>query len=192
MFFLNSFLLGIGLAMDAFSVSLANGLTEPKMSRKKMCIVAGDYGFFQALMPMIGWSCVHAALEHFRTIEKWIPWIAMLLLFYIGGSMIIEGIGERQDSTEQKELGALVLLMQGIATSIDALSVGFTIASYGFWMALTCSFIIAVTTFCISLIGLYMGKRFGIRFSKYATVLGGSILMIIGVEILVKSLIHMG
>ena len=138
LFFVNSVLLGVGLTMDAFSVSLANGLNEPKMRKKKMCGVAGVYAFFQALMPMTGWICVHTIVQYFRAFEKFIPWIALILLLYIGGKMLWDGF--RNDEEEEKPgVGAWALFVQGVATSIDALSVGFTIAEYDFFMALVCS-----------------------------------------------------
>ena len=149
LFFFNSILLGVGLAMDAFSVSLANGLNEPHMRAKKMCIIAGTFGFFQAFMPMAGWFCVHTIVEYFKAFEKFIPWIALFLLLYIGGKMVWEGLYGEEEAEEVVRLGAAGLLMQGIATSIDALSVGFTIADYGFVMAFVCSLIVAATTFCI-------------------------------------------
>lgn len=146
LFFVNSVLLGVGLTMDAFSVSLANGLNEPKMRKKKMCGVAGVYAFFQALMPMTGWICVHTIVQYFRTFEKFIPWIALILLLYIGGKMLWDGF--RNDEEEEKPgVGAWALFVQGVATSIDALSVGFTIAEYDFFMALVCSLVIATVTF---------------------------------------------
>ena len=101
LFFFNSALLGVGLAMDAFSVSLANGLNEPGMRRRKICIIAGTFAFFQALMPMIGWVCVHTIVQYFRSFEKWIPWIALILLLFIGGKMLIEGI-RHKDGDEEK------------------------------------------------------------------------------------------
>lgn len=181
-FFFNSILLGVGLAMDAFSVSLANGLHEPKMKKNKMCGIAGVFGFFQALMPMIGWICVHTVVQYFQMFEKFIPWIALFLLIYIGGSMLIEGIkGEEEE--EHHGVGVKALLVQGIATSIDALSVGFTIADYGFVMALVCSLIIAVVTFFICVGGLTIGKKFGTKLSNKASILGGVILIFIGIEI---------
>ena len=91
LFFLNSALLGVGLAMDAFSVSMANGLHDPGMSRKRMCIIAGTFGVFQAVMPMTGWVCVHTIVEMFSSFETFIPWIALALLGYIGGKMLIDG-----------------------------------------------------------------------------------------------------
>lgn len=185
-FVFNSILLGVGLAMDAFSVSLANGLNEPAMHKKKMCVIAGTFGFFQALMPMIGWVCVHTIIEYFKMFEKFIPWIALILLLFIGGKMVKEGIQDGAEEVEKAKVGALALLIQGIATSIDALSVGFTIAEYDFIMALTCSLIIAAVTFVISFTGLILGKKCGTKFSNKATILGGSILIAIGIEIFVS------
>ena len=167
LFFVNSMLLGVGLTMDAFSVSLANGLNEPKMRKKKMCGVAGVYAFFQALMPMTGWICVHTIVQYFRTFEKFIPWIALILLLYIGGKMLWDGF--RNDEEEEKPgVGAWALFVQGVATSIDALSVGFTIAEYDFFMALVCSLVIATVTFFFCISGLAIGKRFGTRFAGNA------------------------
>ena len=131
-FFLNSALLGVGLAMDAFSVSMANGLHDPRMSRGTMCRIAGTFALFQAVMPMTGWVCVHTIVELFSSFEKFIPWIALALLGYIGGKMLVDGI-KGEEAEEAAELSAGALLMQGVATSIDALSVGFTIAEYG-WL----------------------------------------------------------
>lgn len=188
LFFFNSILLGVGLAMDSFSVSLANGLNEPKMRKKKMLGISGTFGFFQGLMPMIGWVCVHTIIQYFKVFEKFIPWIALLLLLFIGGKMLIEGILNKEDDEKITRLGIGALLVQGIATSIDALSVGFTIAEYGILMALTASFIIAVVTFAISFAGLEIGKKFGVKFANKATILGGLILIGIGIEIFVTGI----
>lgn len=183
LFFFNSILIGAGLAMDAFSVSLANGLSEPEMKRKKMCGVAGVFAFFQALMPMIGWVCVHTLVQYFKAFEKFIPWIALILLLYIGGKMLAEGLRRKNSEPEKIPLGLTALLVQGVATSIDALSVGFAIADYSFAMALVCSLIIAATTFFICMAGLIIGRKFGTIFSDKAAILGGVILIVIGVEI---------
>ena len=185
LFFCNSVLLGIGLAMDAFSVSLANGLNEPAMKKKKMCGVAGVFALFQAMMPMIGWICVHTILQYFKAFEKLIPWIALILLLFIGGKMLIEGIKNEDDEIEKTEVGIGVLLIQGVATSIDALSVGFTIAEYGLFMALVCALIIAFVTFIICILGLAIGKKFGTKFANKASIFGGIILIIIGFEIFI-------
>lgn len=261
MFFLNSLLLGVGLSMDAFSVSLANGLNEPKMRKAKPFAIAGTFAFFQALMPMLGWLCVHTIVEKFTVFEKFIPYIALALLGFIGAKMIIECVKERknqkktaektQNSTEnmqnltentqaeasdmlnateialdeaesvensvgneqnscenalkttetaavldvtsgseqskKKKLSVIALLVQGIATSIDALSVGFTIAEYKVFSALVCAAIIATVTFAISLCGVFLGRKFGVKFSGKAEIVGGIILIGIGLEIFIKS-----
>lgn len=186
-FFLNSVLLGVGLAMDAFSVSLANGLNEPKMRLPRMCGIAGVFAVYQAVMPMTGWVCVHTIVEHFRAFEKFIPWIALLLLGHIGGKMLIEGIKGGEESGDAKKLTFGVLMVQGIATSIDALSVGFTIADYGFWMAVVAALIIAAVTFIICMAGLVIGKKFGTKLSGKASIIGGGILILIGLEIFITS-----
>lgn len=190
MFFLNSILLGVGLAMDAFSVSMANGLKEPEMKFGRMSFIAGVYAFFQFAMPMIGWICVHNIVVYFQAFEKFIPWIALILLFYIGGKMLIEGIkGEdEEEGDSDKKLGFGVLMIQGIATSIDALSVGFTIADYGTLMAFVASVIIAVVTFAICMAGLVIGKTAGNKLGNKAAILGGVILIGIGIEIFVKGI----
>lgn len=185
MFFFNSVLLGVGLAMDAFSVSLANGLNEPNMKKNRMCSIAGVFAFFQALMPMIGWICVHTIVCYFEAFEKCVPWIALILLVFIGGKMLIEGVKNKDGEVEKPEVGLAALFVQGVATSIDALSVGFTISEYGFVMALVCSLIIAIVTFIICFVGLAIGKNFGTKLSNKATILGGAILIVIGIEIFI-------
>lgn len=201
MFLFNSVLLGVGLAMDAFSVSMADGLNEPGMKKRKMCEIAGIFAIFQALMPMTGWFFVHTASRYFKMFENLIPWIALLLLGFIGGKMLWEGSSSKKEhlaaksdskrktesvsSEEHYKAGFFTLFIQGIATSIDALSVGFTIAGYNLIMALTASAIIAAVTFIICMCGLAIGKKFGTRLSDKAQVLGGSILIVIGIEIFV-------
>lgn len=182
-FFFNSIFLGVGLAMDAFSVSLANGLNEPGMSRRRMSAIAGTFAFFQALMPMAGWICVHTIVQYFESFQQYIPWIALVLLLFIGGKMLIEGIKNNDEENSASSVGFAALMLQGVATSIDALSVGFTISDYGFFMALVCSLIIAVVTFVICMAGLAIGKRFGTKLSNKAAILGGIVLIAIGIEI---------
>lgn len=185
-FFTNSLLLGVGLAMDAFSVSMANGLRQPEMSRKRMAGIAGIFAGFQAAMPLAGWVCVHTVLEAFQAFEGVIPWIALVLLGYIGGKMLWEGLrgGEETGAaTSAVNLGAV--MMQGVATSIDALSVGFTIAEYGLAMALVCAALIAAVTFVLCYAGIGIGKKFGTKLAGKASVLGGVILIAIGLEIFV-------
>ena len=206
LFIFNSILLGVGLAMDAFSISIANGLLEPNMKRRRMYCIAGVYAGFQFLMPMIGWICVHTIAERFTAFQALVPWIALALLSWIGGKMLVEGLksptspapddaltGASSDNINSEKaekpsaaafrLSAQTLLLQGIATSIDALSVGFTIESYNLPSAFVCSLIIAVVTFVICMAGLLFGRRFGEKFADKAQVLGGIILIAIGLEI---------
>lgn len=181
-------LLGIGLAADAFSVSLANGLNDTKMKKGKMCLIAGVFGGFQAAMPLLGWVCVHTVVQYFSFFEKFIPWIALGLLGYIGGKMLIEGIKGGEEEEEVKSLSMGVLLVQGIATSIDALSVGFTISDYDFMKALLTAIIIAVLTFAICIAGLLIGRKFGTKLAGKAGILGGVILIGIGLEIFLSGM----
>ena len=187
LFFTNSVLLGVGLAMDAFSVSIANCLANPRMNRAEMSGMASSYGFFQFLMPMAGWFCVHTIITVFEKFQPFIPWIAFILLLYIGGKMVLEGISGEVE--EGKKLTFSILMIQSVATSIDALSVGFTIAEYQTAMALVASLIIAVVTFGICIGGALIGKKVGSHLSGKASILGGSILIAIGLEILIKSFI---
>ncbi len=186
-FFFNSILIGIGLAMDAFSVSLANGLNEPAMKKRRMMGIAGIFAFFQCLMPLIGWLCVHTVVQCFVSLEKFIPWIALVLLCFIGGKMLYEGIRHKDSEAEAPAVGFVGLLVQGVATSIDALSVGFTISDYDGIQAIVCGLLIAAVTFLICLGGLAIGKKFGTHLAGKASILGGSVLIFIGFEILITS-----
>lgn len=186
-FFLESILLGVGLAMDAFSVSLANGLNEPYMQTGKVCGIAGMFAFFQALMPMIGWICIHTIVQYFQSFEKLIPWIALALLGFIGGKMLYEGITQKEAEEEPPRVGLWGLVVQGIATSIDALSVGFTISDYNLTMALLAALIIALVTFIICLCGVLIGRHMGTRLAGKAGIFGGVILIAIGLEIFITS-----
>ena len=207
-FFLNSILLGAGLAMDAFSVSCANALREPRMRLVRMSCIAGVYGMFQFLMPLIGWICVHTAQEYLVSFQRFIPWIALVLLVWIGGKMLLEGIhglkaSSRADSQDRPiersawaedpsgqpaapVLTIPVLLMQGIATSIDALSVGFAIADYTLRMAVLSCLIIGIVTFVIGMGGLAIGKKAGTMLTGKADILGGVILIAIGILNLIR------
>lgn len=185
---LNSILLGVGLAMDACAVSMANGLNDPNMQVRKVVLVALIFAFFQALMPMIGWICVRTVAQQFDKFTVAIPYIALALLGFIGGKMIYEGVTHKENSSEQqthKNLTAVVLLTQAVATSIDALSVGFTVSSYDVWQALTSVAIIALVTFAICVGGVYVGKKFGTKLGNKAEIFGGIILIGIGLEILI-------
>lgn len=186
--FINSLMLGAGLAMDAFSVSLANGLNDPKMKKSKMAGIAGVFAAFQFAMPIIGWVCVTTVAKYFTAFEKFIPWIALLLLGYIGGSMLYEGIKNKDSGEEKPAVGIWGLLVQGVATSIDALSVGFTIAEHKLTEALLSCAIIGIVTFFICSAGLVIGKKAGTKLSGKAGILGGIILILIGIEIFVTNI----
>lgn len=212
MLIINSILIGIGLSMDAFSISVANALNDLKMNKAKMFLIAGIFAFFQFMMPLIGWTCVHTIVNAFRQIEKYIPIIAFILLLYIGGKMVYEGIKEElsknnninrdADLSESKNIDENInkkivnfsfftLILQAIATSIDALSVGFTIENYNFASAMIASIIIGIVTFILCMVGLIAGKTIGLKFNltNKFSILGGAILIIIGVKILIESLI---
>ncbi len=189
-FFFNSILLGVGLAMDAFSVSLANGLNEPKMSRARALTIASTFAFFQFLMPLLGYLCVHSLVEKFAVLERFIPYLALSLLWLIGGSMLREGLrGGASGDEKPSGVGFGALMLQGVATSIDALSVGFTIADYDAPAAFVCALIIAFVTLFICLGGLRVGRTLGMRLSGKASVLGGAILILIGLEIFIKGVL---
>ena len=218
LFICNSILLGAALAMDAFSVSLANGLEDPGMRPGRVCGIAGVFAAFQIAMPLIGWVCIYTIAEYFDAFRAWIPWIALALLAFLGGKMLVDGIRDlkrdavlkdarqatgavnKADTTADSEAAApdvtgkksggkltvAALLLQGVATSIDALSVGFTIADYTFPLALLSAAIIGAVTFLLCFLGVHIGKRFGTHLAGRATIVGGLILIGIGIEIFVK------
>lgn len=188
-FIIKSALLGFGLAMDAFSVSMVNGLSDSRMRIRRMLLIAGTFAFFQAFMPLAGWVCVHTVVTLFKSFEKFIPFIALALLGFIGGKMLFDGIKNKESDENYCHLGIWTLLAQGIATSIDALSVGFTIADYNLLRAVICALIIAVVTFIICLSGIFIGKRFGSGISGKANILGGIVLIAIGIEIFVSGVL---
>ena len=185
-FVLTAMLLGVALAMDAFSVSLAGGLNEPKMKRKRMCLIAGIFAVFQAVMPLLGWVFVHTIVTVFQSFEKFIPWIALILLLFLGGKMIYEGVS-RKDDEELPAASAKLLFVQAVATSIDALSVGFTVfEEYNLLAAVVAALIIASVTFVICIAGLFIGRKLGTAIGGKATILGGIILIVIGLRIFIK------
>lgn len=195
LFFLNSVLFGIGLAMDAFSVSLVRGLVEPGMRTRRKCLIAGTFALFQIGMPLIGWVFVHTLVERFRKLEKFTPWIALILLLYIGIQLIVEAAGKKPEADASKDedesgeagrFGVGKLLLMGIATSIDALSVGVTISELPWQMALVEALIIGLVTFGICLGGIRLGALFGTKFKKQAGLIGGVILILIGLELFIK------
>ena len=182
-------LLGVGLAMDAFAVSICKGLAMRKVNKKQAVIIALFFGGFQAIMPVIGWLLC----KGFQTyIEAFDHWIAFALLAFIGVKMIIETLREKEDDVVIEEMDPPLdmkeMLMLAIATSIDALAVGISLAALDRTIVESAA-IIGVVTFVISIIGVYIGKFFGNRYKKRAELTGGIILVLIGVKILCE---HMG
>ena len=194
--YLEIFLTGIALAMDAFAVSICKGIKMPKLRKSHIVIIAVFFGGFQMLMPLIGWIMVHTVIEKFKVVEMAIPYIALLLLGYIGTKMLLDGIKEMKcadckanPDACKKELTIPMILVQGIATSIDALSVGFTISEYNIWHALICTAIIATVTLVICYAGIHIGKKFGTALAGRSSIFGGIILIFIGIEIFITSFI---
>lgn len=185
-FIITAVAFGISLAMDAFSVSLANGLHEPKMKSGRMCAIAGVFAFFQFAMPFIGWALVVGLRSFFEGFQVFIPYIALALLGFIGGKMLCEGISSKDEDEEAPPVGFAGLLIQGVATSIDALSVGLGIETYTLPRALLSCLIIGTLTFFICMGGLILGKKVGTKLSGKAAILGGGILLFIGIWIFVK------
>jgi putative Mn2+ efflux pump MntP len=154
-----------------------------------MCGVAGLFAFFQALMPMLGWICVHTIAQYFESFEKMIPYIALALLGFIGGKMLVEGLKNQEEACNIEAITLPLLLVQGVATSIDALSVGFKISDYTAPLALLCAVLIAAVTFVICLAGVIIGRKFGTKLAGKASVLGGVILIAIGLEIFISGIL---
>ena len=177
------------------------------MRWRRILLVAGTFAFFQFAMPMIGWFCVHTAATYFNAFQPFIPYIALFLLLFIGGKMLIEGLrpqeckivpAESEDGATISEGGRVVcegqhacglgaLAIQGIATSIDALSVGFTISEYGTFEALVACLVIGVLTLGICTAGVLIGKKFGTKLAEKASLFGGVVLIGIGIWIFVSS-----
>ncbi len=188
-FIINSVLLGTGLAMDAFSVSVADAISEPQMKKRKMIYIPLLFAFFQALMPLIGWFCVHSLVGYFSFVQRFIPFISFGLLALIGGNMIKEGLTCKEEDGCIGRLCITVLLAQGVATSIDALSVGFKLSEYDALRATASAVIIAAVTFFICLAGIVIGKKVGDKLSSKAQVLGGGILALMAIKFLIEGFI---
>lgn len=186
-------LLGLGLTADAAAVSMANGLEEPNMSKKKHVFIAFMYAFFQAFMPLIGYAFGATIYKNVPEIEKYnlIPIIALVILGFLGTKMIIDGIRESKEENKEvnhKQLTLKLIFIQAIATSIDALSTGLAFADYEILDAIVVASLIALVTFITCLISLVIGKKFGLKLGNKAVIAGGIILIIIGLEIFISGL----
>ena len=251
LFLLNSLFLGLALAMDAFSLSVANALSEKNILLRKIFAYCVTFAFFQFIMPLIGWFCLHFFLSRFMFFLKFVPWISLTILSFLGIKMIVQSLSGEEEvrdeklceksaevsqmaekaqsdwqkqKSEQNQMAEkavqsqsfgqtpplqsslssvesktaktfsvfwaffLTLLFQGLATSLDALSVGFTIVDYNFHMALICSLIIAAVTFLVCFFGFFLGKKVKTIKNLRAELFGGIILILIGIEIFVKGI----
>lgn len=175
--------IGVGLAMDAFAVSVCKGLSMKKLTVSKATKVGLYFGFFQGFMPFIGFCLGVGFKESITSIDHW---IAFILLGLIGGNMIKEALGEEDENVDD-DLSVKTMLMLAIATSIDALAVGVTFAFLSVNIYLACT-IIAVTTFAISVAGVKIGHVFGLKYKSKAELAGGIILILMGVKILLEHL----
>lgn len=181
-------LMGVGLAMDAFAVSICKGLAMRKVNKKQAVVIGLFFGGFQALMPFIGWLLGSQFESYITSIDHW---IAFILLGFIGGKMIVEAL-KPEETVEIKEMDAPLdlkeMLLLAVATSIDALAVGITFAFLDYPIVEAIS-IIGITTFCISVGGVYVGNFFGNKYKNKAEFAGGLILVIIGLRILFSHLV---
>ncbi len=178
------FLIGVGLSMDAFAVAVCKGLKMRKINYRHTYIIALFFGGFQALMPFLGWLLGKGFAQY---VDRYAAWIAFFLLLYIGGKMIHEACTEEEEEEQEngESLDLKELLIMAVATSIDALAVGITFAFLGTNIVEAVS-IIGVTTFFISIIGVMIGNRFGVRYKNKASIAGGIILILIGLKILLE------
>lgn len=181
------FLIGVGLSMDAFAVAVCKGLSMPKVRKKDCFLIASFFGGFQALMPFLGWVLGKQFEQYIVSVDHW---IAFVLLGFIGGKMIAEACKKEEDAVVEKNVCSLdikELFLLAVATSIDALAVGITFAFLQMPIIEAVS-IIGVTTFFLSIVGVYVGNIFGSKYEKKAELAGGVILVLIGLKILLEHL----
>ncbi len=187
---LEFFFTGVGLSMDAFAVAICKGLGMTKVNKKQMFVIAGFFGGFQALMPLIGWLLGN---RFHKYVTRFAPWVAFLLLLFLGAKMIFEALRKKEDSVSAEKdakLDIKELFLMAVATSIDALAVGISLGFLypKFIIILVAIAIIGVTTFLISIAGVFIGNIFGTKYEKGASVAGGVILILIGAKILLEGL----
>ena len=186
--FVELYLIGVGLSMDAFAVSICKGLGMKRLYMRQALVIGLFFGGFQALMPLIGWALGTQLADFITPIDHW---IAFILLVLIGGKMLFDAFsgGDEQEAADPKDarLDLKELLMLAIATSVDALAVGITFAFLGANIVVAIA-VIGVTTFALSVVGVAVGHAFGARYEKGATIAGGIVLILIGCKILLEHL----
>ena len=183
---LEIFLVGIGLSMDAFAVAICKGLAMPTINKKQTLLIGAYFGVFQALMPLTGWLLGSQFARH---VTKLAPWIAFVLLAWIGGNMIRESLSKKEEDEEVEpvELRHKELFMLAVATSIDALAVGVSFSMVELSVPIgAAAALIGCTTFAISVGGVFVGHIFGAKYKNRAEFVGGAILILIGVKILLE------
>ena len=184
---ITAILLGIGLAMDASAVSTTDGMSDPNMKWKKMILISGMFGFFQMMMPVLGYLAVTIFSlvlgEGFtRIFSYFVPYLSLIILCYLGIKLIIDTV-KNKDEVENKKITISVILIQAIATSFDALSVGVVLGDLEMYKAMISFALIGIITMLMCILAICIGKKFGTIFSSKAGIVGGSILILIGFEI---------
>lgn len=184
LFYLNSLMLGVGLAVDAFIIALGNGVN--RIGGRRGLVAAMLLAVFQFAAVMSGWAVAHAAYEQFSRIRLIFSWAAVVVFLYMSVKMFMAAAKDDNEKISVKQ-GVWAVILQSAAASADALTVGFTVEEYGVIAAIICSAIIAAVTFVVYLFGHFLGKRFGIKLGRGASVIGGLAFIAIAVEIIVST-----
>lgn len=180
---LNALLLGSGLAMDASAVGMANGLIEPKMRKRKLILIATFFGVFQGLMPLLGYAFGYLFANLITSI---VPYLALIILSILGIKMFIEGF--KKEEEKQEPISIKGILLQAIATSIDAFAVGVLYVATPFGESILTFIIITVTTFLFVVIAIILGKTIGNKLSQSALIFGGVVLILVGIKIFIETI----
>jgi manganese efflux pump family protein len=175
--------IALGLAMDAFAVSIASGAAYKQLHIKHIFLMAIFFAGFQAIMPLVGFGAGQSINAY---IDAYDHWVAFIILAFVGGKMIFEAFELKKTTNNPAQIG--ILLALSIATSIDALAVGFTLSFLSLSIFISVA-VIGIITFVLSILGVYMGKRFGHLFENKIEIIGGVILILIGVKILLQALL---
>lgn len=186
-FIISSILFGLGLAVDAFLISLAGGVNEPNAKRGKILASALVFALFQLAAPLIGRLCVRTVAERFLFFKECLSGIALAVLLFLGIKMLVEGLRQSKSKDEEKpKSGIGALLLRAAVSSVDALSMGFTIAEYSLWTAVAGAGIIAVITFIAYTAGFFIGRKFGTRLADKAMVIGGILFIVMALEVFIR------
>ncbi len=185
-FIISSILFGLGLAVDAFLISLAGGVNEPNAKRGKILASALVFALFQLAAPLIGRLCVRTVAERFLFFKECLSGIALAVLLFLGIKMLVEGLRQNNKDEEKPKSGIGALLLRAAVSSVDALSMGFTIAEYSLWTAVAGAGIIAAITFIAYTAGFFIGRKFGTRLADKAMVIGGILFIVMALEVFIR------